>query len=182
MAFGFRRWVLRSARRPRRIFLFKIITAKTIPGTFAFGMAGFSVFSRRPAGIWGTLLHPEGERVKFSRRRKKYGQNRNNSDSNMAFLAFLPVLRSKTGKNQPGAARENLLKWRFFLVLETESLVAFKQWQWAVGFFFCGRREQKAEIPPWHLAASHCGRGPSRKRDKTIYGITEIPEVPVNKY
>ena len=42
------------------------------------------------------------------RRTKKHGQNRKNAERNAAFLAFLPVLLRKTGKNQPGAALEHL--------------------------------------------------------------------------
>ena len=63
------------------------------------------------------------------------------------------MLRSKTGKNQPGAAPEHL-KWRFG-ILEPQNL--FFQWDIANGtergggaaaFFFRGRREQKAAFPP----------------------------------
>jgi len=34
---------------------------------------------------------------------KKRGQNTKNAERNAAFLAFLPILRSKTGKNQTGS-------------------------------------------------------------------------------
>ena len=46
-----------------------------------------------------------------------------NADKTAASLAFLPVLRSKTGENQPGAAPEHLLISDFF-VLEPQNLIS----------------------------------------------------------
>ena len=86
--------------------------------------------------ISGVLINFEGAGGESRTKRR-------NADHNAVFLAFLPVLRSKTGKNQPGAALEHLT-WRFF-VLEPENSITFNG---AVEFIFRGRREQKGEIPP----------------------------------
>ena len=70
-------------------------------------MAGFFVFSRRPADMGNLIIFGRGAAY-FLSRGKEHGRNRKNADSNAAFLAFLPVLRSKTGKKQHGAALEHL--------------------------------------------------------------------------
>ena len=62
-------------------------------------MAGFLLFSCRAAGM-RNLINSGGRWVVFPRE-AELGQN-------AAFLAFLRILRSKTGKKQPGAAPEDL--------------------------------------------------------------------------
>ena len=60
-------------------------------------MAVFLLFSCRAAGM--RILRGLAELV---------FRGEQNPDQNAAFLAVLRVLRSKTGKNQPGAALEHL--------------------------------------------------------------------------
>ena len=65
-----------------------------------FSMAGFFLFSCRAAGM-GNFIDSGGRRAGFALEEKP-------EEENPAFLAFLRVLRSKTGKNQPGAAPVHL--------------------------------------------------------------------------
>ena len=58
-------------------------------------MAEILLFSCRAAGM-GNLVNSGGGGLVF--------RGKQNSDKNAALLAVLPVLRSKTGKIQPGAA------------------------------------------------------------------------------
>ena len=84
-----------------------IFCATKNPG---FAMAGFLLVSCRAGGM-GNLNNSGGR--KFPAETPKRQAKPPKTQANSAFLAFMPVLQSKTGKTQPGAAPEHL-KWRFF--------------------------------------------------------------------
>ena len=83
---------------------------------------------------------------------KKHRQK--NADKNTAFfLAFLPVLRSKTVKNQPTSPVRRLslstLNGAPPLVLEPKTWLVSMAQEGVAELTFRGRREQKTAFPPW---------------------------------
>ena len=126
--------------------------------------------SRKHAGIFRVLTptgrHGElgyirrGDELIF-RFEKKTRKKRQNAENNTAFLAFLPVLRRKTGKNQPGAALEHLKQRFCFGVRKLD------YFNGAVELIFRGRREQKPEIPPCTQEPRRLLKEPSGTRAAT---------------
>ena len=85
-----------------------IVLAEHLKKLELWRMPGLFVFSPRPAGMGGLVAFGGGA-SEFSRRKKNTEKNAKSRRRAMRLSSrFLPVLRSKTGKNQPGVALEHL--------------------------------------------------------------------------
>ena len=81
-------------------------------------------------------------------------------------LAFLPVLRSETGKKSARCGRRLSTLCSIFWVLEPQNLISSNGAGRGGGFLFRGRREQKPAFPPCPCrpAASSQPKGLHQKR------------------